>query len=131
MIGKRKVKRYPKGFDYGLGEGVIRGEGARPKSGAPEEEVVQPAGRTKFLFCMKKVGKHDRNQWIDVRICQNQKCGYLEEIEGDEKMKCTCPTSLVYISTMKKLDKGEMDHIKREHKEDRRLEEVEEGEENE
>lgn len=130
MIGKRKIKRkrYPKGFDYGLGEGVIRGV-VKGVNIDEVEEVIQPSTRTKFLFCMKKVGKHDRNQWIDVRICQNLKCGYLEEVEGDEKVKCTCPTSLIYISTMKKLDKGEMDHIKREHKEDRRLEEVEDEDE--
>ena len=87
-----------------------------------ELQEDQPIGSRKFLFCMKKEGKRDRNQWVDVALCRNKKCGYLEDVEGDSEQKCTCPTSMVYLSTMKKLDKGEIDRIKQEHKEDRRLE---------
>jgi hypothetical protein len=73
---------------------------------------------------MKREGKRDRNQRIDVALCRNKKCRYLEEIEGDSEPKCTHPSSLVYASMMKKLDKGEMD-IKQECKKDQRLDENE------
>lgn len=109
-----------------------------------------------YLFCM--LDDLCRYRHVDVckikgKVKSNKKgfCKYLEikeKIESSEKEKekeewdknetdyqaklaiCHCPISLKYIATMKKLNKGELDHIKKEQKAGKRLERIEEENEN-
>ena len=80
----------------------------------------------KFMFCQKPHFDHpkiDRNQFVDIRICQNG-CGHYTNGE------CLCPPSIQYIAAIRKFRAGELDDIRKQRKAGKRIVVEETEEEN-
>jgi len=57
-----------------------------------------------YLWCMRAredKKQTDVNQKRAVEVCKKLNCEYLEVVEGDEEIHCTCPPSLQYVDAFK------------------------------
>ena len=87
-----------------------------------------------YLWCMRPVeGKNtekrrDVNQKRCVEVCKKLQCKFLETKE-DGSYDCHVPTSLQYLSGLKKVSKEEVDKVRAERKAGRRLDDEEDKEE--
>ena len=70
-----------------------------------------------YLFCM--LGTRQSGQRISVKVCEKKECKHFEKT--DDKIRCTCPTNLHYISAWK-LSKEEMLKVKEEIKQGKAIE---------
>jgi len=85
-------------------------------------QVVEALHSTslRYLFCMLE--ERQSGQWLNVSICRHKVCRHFNDT--DAGIKCTCPTSIYYIGAVKRLNKDELNRVKKELRQGKAIEDV-------